>query len=348
MPTFAMIGRRARDIIARGLTGFPSTVKTVRDALLAIGAGMISTMAGISVVQKSGNDSSPTMKGYLTVAAALSAWSSGVVIVFPGTYAENITIPDGCRVWLFGATIGTGAGPAATASGTAYVGGFGTLSATAALSAAAGKYFALGSGIDISGTVTGVYRVGRRWVLQSSEAIATYIPADGSVISDVTACDTLCDGNTGDVLTALTVVAATQWCTERLTCNITRQSRTSSNIYQLPVIKPASGVIYVDGFSPTSVSVGSDSSGNDASHNWNIGVYNDNTVIGSEYNTYTTVAQTVDLFYYPDYFEIGAFVTVDIGPGATDWGINFKVTTAAGTPGTLTFIPNICYREVRT
>lgn len=293
---------------------------------------------------------------YATITLALAACSSGdTVMVAPGTYAENVTVPDGVHIHAWGpVTLGTSGDhsieiDAPVGGESASISGPITLEGTnGSIDAAAGAYFSLDPQVVISGSVTGVYRVGRRWVLQSSEAIATYIPADGSVISDVTACDTLCDGNTGDVLTALTVVAATQWCTERLTCNITRQSRTSSNIYQLPVIKPASGVIYVDGFSPTSVSVGSDSSGNDASHNWNIGVYNDNTVIGSEYNTYTTVAQTVDLFYYPDYFEIGAFVTVDIGPGATDWGINFKVTTAAGTPGTLTFIPNICYREVRT
>jgi hypothetical protein len=123
-------------------------------------------------------------------------------------------------VILLGATVGAGAGPAAalvSAGGGEHckIGGWGTLVATVALQAAVEDYIVLGAGVDLVGSVSGIYRVGRRWVLQSGEAIATYIPADGSVISDVANGDELCDHNTNSEWTRRTVGVTPDWSGER-------------------------------------------------------------------------------------------------------------------------------------
>lgn len=172
----------------------------------------VAGLFGIAIVHTKGVDARPSTAGYLTVSAALLAGETCIVVA-PGTYAENVTVGTGVRLILLGATVGAGAGPAvAIASGSATVGGWGALSATAAISAAVGTYLSVGEGVDLTGTVSGVYRVGRRWVLQSGEAVATYLPADGSVVSDVQEGDELIAlGYPDDVWTARTADGARRW-----------------------------------------------------------------------------------------------------------------------------------------
>lgn len=155
---------------------------------------------------------------YATAAAAVAAAAAGDILSLPPyAVAENLEVFDGLVIRLNGTTLGTAGDhsltlPAPVGGESVRVCGWGTLEGTVgSLDAAAGAYFDLGPEVTIAGAVTGIYRVGRRWVLQSGEAIATYIPADGSVITDVATGDELVDGNTGAALRATTAAAATRW-----------------------------------------------------------------------------------------------------------------------------------------
>lgn len=117
---------------------------------------------------------------YPTISAAISDWGAGdAIVVAAGTYAENITVIDGMRLIALGpVTVGTGAGAAVTIASpaggeVATFSGPWTFSATAAIAATVGAHLSLTNEVVISGTVSGVYRRGRKFVLQSGEAIAT-------------------------------------------------------------------------------------------------------------------------------------------------------------------------------
>lgn len=158
---------------------------------------------------------------YTTVGDANTDASSGdTICVMPGTYAENITAVDGVSYVAMGpVTLGTGAGPAVTIASpsgdeSAVFSGPWTIAATASISAAAGAYLVLSDDVDVTGTISGIYRRGRSWVLQSGEVLATYLPADASVISDIRYGDRLHDGNTARWLSARTCDGALEWCTD--------------------------------------------------------------------------------------------------------------------------------------
>lgn len=151
-----------------------------------------------------------------TVTEALALASSGDTVLVSGdTYAENVTLPDGVTIYLMGSTLGTAgdhsvtiASPAGGESGRVI--GWGTLEATdGSIDAAAGAYVELSPDVEVAGAVTGVIRRGRTWTLQSGEAMATYIPADGSVITDVEEGDLLLDLNTPPTLLILRDVGGT-------------------------------------------------------------------------------------------------------------------------------------------
>jgi len=135
-----------------------------------------------------GNDAIPGISGYKTVAAALATTIAGnIVVVFPGTYAENVTIPDNVTLHGKGNPIlGTGAGPAvqilSPASGEiGYITGSMTLKATNAITVIAGAILHLDPDVTLNGTKIGPWRVDRTIHLASGNAIATYCPADSSL-----------------------------------------------------------------------------------------------------------------------------------------------------------------------
>lgn len=132
---------------------------------------------------------SPSGATYTTITAAIAAWSAGSVVrVWPGTYAENPgALPDGIVIDFVGnPTVGTAGGPVFTVAspGTGEVAtltGSATISATAAMTVAAGAVLEIDPGIALVGTTAGPWRVGTTLHLASGDAIATYAPADGSL-----------------------------------------------------------------------------------------------------------------------------------------------------------------------
>jgi len=286
---------------------------------------------GVAVVVDGGNDDYPTARGYATTQAALTAGAT-FILALPGIYAENLIVVSGVRVILLGATVGTGAGPAVTiASGSATIGGWGSLSATAAISAAVGAYLDLGPGVDISGTVSGVYRVGRRWVLQSGLAVATYCPADGSVVP-VVAGDQLYHGTTGLYLTATLCGATMRWLGPQQSCGIQTSISVSAS-YQIayPVPAAASGVwhTYWEG----NLYVGAP---NDVSNKWDIGLYSSGVLIDT-FNTWTTINMVpTDMYRFRRGINSYAANVADgtkVLVGAVTW--DYFLRAKQGTPGAL-------------
>jgi hypothetical protein len=73
-----------------------------------------------------------------------------------------------------------------------------------------GNFVRIGEAAKIVTALNGSSVQGRRYVLDSGDAIATYCPADGSVVA-VDVGDQLYDGNTGLWLTAMTAASNTEW-----------------------------------------------------------------------------------------------------------------------------------------
>lgn len=298
---------------------------------------------GVAVVADGGNDDYPTTRGYATVQAAIDAGAT-FILVAPGTYAENIAPANGGRVILLGATVGTGGGAAATApaGGSATIGGWGTLSATAAISAVAGAYLVLGPGITVSGTVTGVYRVGRSWYLPSGAAIATYIPADGSVVA-VSVGDRMYYG-TAQVWTKATLCGATmRWLGDSLAISIQTTISASATYqigYQIPAaatgmwLEEWEGNLYV-------------AAPNEAAHRWVITIYAAGVLLDT-FDTWNTLAMNPAGMYkmrralasYAAIVAGGTRVLV----GSVSWDYLSRVK--AGTPGTLFGSLSVAWRPV--
>lgn len=133
-----------------------------------------------------------TLTAYATITLALAAAGDGdVVRVPPGTYAENPgAIADGVTIEFWGnPTVGTGAGPAFTVAspGTGEIVrllGSATITATTALTVAAGAIARVGPDVLLDGAVTGPWKVGRTIYLETLlNMVKAFAPADGSVVA---------------------------------------------------------------------------------------------------------------------------------------------------------------------
>lgn len=162
---------------------------------------------------------------YASITLALADAETGdVVACSAGTYVENVVIPDGVTLLCTGpATLGTGGdysvGIVSDVGGewARLIGPWVLVATDGSLSADVAAHLSLDPQVVIQGTVTGVYRVGRRWVLQNGEALATYIPADGSVVA-VAYGDELWDGNTSQWMELLNLAGAI-WIGDALEVN---------------------------------------------------------------------------------------------------------------------------------
>lgn len=314
-------------------------------------AARICHLFGILLVHPNGDNTKPASRGYATVTAALAAWTSGkLVVVCPGTYAENVTAPDRARIILLGATLGTAdAASVAIASPSggevAYVQGWGTLEGTVgSLAAAAGAHLALGPGVDLAGAWTGVYRIGRTWYLPSGEAIATYCPADGSVVA-VVAGDILVphpDDTDGEHFSCVTVAGTTRWVGDPRAINIGGVSSSGSGTTYCTFALPtwATGIFW-DSWEV----VNEVSATNDASHNWTFGLTYDGAVLDS-WTTWDPVQQTADRFYSLRR-AIGAYtaaLTTGADRGATQ--LEYLFRTKNNSPGNIWYQGGATYRPV--
>ena len=164
------------------------------------------------------NDGKSIGRSFLTVAAATTVAVSGdCIVVYPGTYAENPgAVADGVTIHFIGnPTVGTGAGPVFTIASPATgeivrFTGCATITATTALTVAAGAIALVDPSVTLTGVITGPWKIGRTIYLQSGNAIATFCPADGSLVA-VVAGDKLYDGNTDTEARAIDVGGTVYW-----------------------------------------------------------------------------------------------------------------------------------------
>lgn len=130
------------------------------------------TPAGTTIVATSGGD-------YATIGAALAASVSGdTIIVYPGTYAENITIPDGIRVVGYPAAKNVVISGADTTGARVTFAGNGTLRELSVQTPSSGSNPA----IDASGLASGKLAVVSNVVVQGGGGTGPGIAGAGSGI----------------------------------------------------------------------------------------------------------------------------------------------------------------------
>jgi len=162
-----------------------------------------------------------------------------------GARAVTRTVPTGWTIVFHTATI-TELILAAAVGAVAYLEGTGTIGT---LTAGIGAHFALGA--NITGTaVVGVTRRGRTWYLPSGAAVATYAPADGSVVPVLEGdkLDPHPDDATGSELTCIDVSGTKYWVGELLPFVLQMSATRSSSInYNHSVSMPSwATAIYFD------------------------------------------------------------------------------------------------------
>lgn len=141
---------------------------------------------------------------YKTLAAAVAAASSGDVIHAYGGAGENITGKDGVRVVLYGIALGN---ITLAAGVNFYLGGQGSV---VNVSVGIGGVLHLSEMVTVSGSRSGLTRTGNCYYLPDGEAIATYVPADESVVP-VSAGDRLYHETAGLELLARDIGGTVRW-----------------------------------------------------------------------------------------------------------------------------------------
>jgi hypothetical protein len=172
----------------------------------------------------------------------------------------------------------------------------------------------------------------RRYVLDSGDAIATYCPADGSVVP-VAVGDRLYHGATGLYLTATLCGATMRWLGPAQS-NGVQTTISASASYQIsyPVPAEASGIwhTYWEG----NLYVGAP---NDVGNSWNILMYS-NAVLIDSINTWTTYAMdAADMYRMRRALNIYRANFSDGGKLGAGGGVTFDYLnrTKSGAPGAL-------------
>ncbi len=313
-------------------------------------AARICSLFGVLLVHPSGDDTKPSSRGYSTLTAALAAWTAGkLVVVCPGTYAETVTHPDGCRVILLGSTVGIGAGPAFSpdvddGGEVCYIQGWGTIAGTTSLNAPAGSHFVLGPGIELAGAFVGTYRVGRTWYLPSGAAIATYCPADGSVVA-IAVGDTLNPHQAiagGEHLTCYDISGTKHWRGKARALYIdgVSSSSTGTTDYVAPMPSWATGVIWDSWEVSESVSTT-----NDSGNNWTLTLDYAGYILDS-WTTWSPTQQSAGR-YYLIRRAIGAYTPIPAsGADRGSSRLDYLTRTKNSAPGSIWYKGSITYCPV--